>query len=369
MSDRAAGASSLSSPGRKTSDYEYDLPDDQIARYPSPQRDASRLLVCRRDGRAPQHLNFHELPTLMSPGDVMVVNDSRVRAARLIGHKPTGAAAEILLLRPTEPRPSAASPDEGVAREWWDALVRPGGKLKPGRIVNIAPDLRIRIVETNDDGSRVVALESPGDVAAARARHGQIPLPPYLEREAEPSDLDRYQTVYAKEEGSVAAPTAGLHFTQPLMDRIADMGVSIVQVRLDVGVGTFRPVDVEDPAEHPMHREWFEVSSEAAACINATRDSGGAVWAVGTTVVRVLETVAVSMGQVEARSGWTDLFIRPGVPIRVVDHLITNFHLPRSTLLMLVATFAGFERTLSVYREAVEAGYRFYSYGDAMVVL
>jgi S-adenosylmethionine:tRNA ribosyltransferase-isomerase len=354
-------------PGALVSDYDYVLPPDRIARYPTERRDESRLLVVPRQGahaEAPsfRHLRFRDLPELVRPGDVMVVNESRVIPARLLGRKPTGAPCEILLLRPT---PDA----DPVDPRTWEALVRPGGKLKPGRRVVIADDLEVAILESTAQGSRIVRLDSAEPALAAIERHGHVPLPPYLDREDEPLDRERYQTVYARTPGSVAAPTAGLHFTASLLDELGERGVIRAAVTLAVGVGTFRPVEEEDPAAHEMHAESWSVSAAAADAINRARASGGRCWAVGTTVVRTLESAADERGIVQAGSGETRLFIRPPYRFRAVDALLTNFHLPRSTLLMLVAAFAGYERTMDAYRAAVAEGYRFYSYGDAMAIV
>jgi S-adenosylmethionine:tRNA ribosyltransferase-isomerase len=249
----------------------------------------------------------------------------------------------------------------------WEALVRPGGKLKPGRVVNIAAGFDVEIVDGAPGGGRIVRLVVEGSVQEALERHGHMPLPPYLERDDEPLDRERYQTVYARVPGSVAAPTAGLHFTPELLDEIDVKGVERVAVTLDVGVGTFRPVEADDPAEHDMYSERYFVSAEAAGALNAAHVEGRRIWAVGTTVVRTLESAARE-GVVEEGSGVTDLFVRPPYRFQVVDGLITNFHLPRSTLLMLVAAFGGYERTMEAYSAAIREGYRFYSYGDAMVV-
>jgi len=316
-----------------------------------------------------------------------VVNESRVLPARLLGRKPTGAPSEILLLRPWSggeagpraagaagstqeagaPRAGASSdPDEA---KLWEALVRPGGKLKPGRRVIVSDELAVDVLDSTEGGGRVVRLDTPLATAEALERYGHVPLPPYIDRDDEPLDRERYQTVYARVPGSVAAPTAGLHFTPELLDELRQMGVGRVAVDLQVGVGTFRPVDVEHPAEHEMHAELYRVPEAAADAVNATRAAADRVWAVGTTVVRTLETVAREDGTVRAASGSTRLFIRAPFRFRAVDCLITNFHLPRSTLLMLVAAFAGYERTMAAYREAVREGYRFYSYGDAMAVV
>jgi S-adenosylmethionine:tRNA ribosyltransferase-isomerase len=249
------------------------------------------------------------------------------------------------------------------------ALVRPGQKLRAGRTVHIGPELNIEILQALADGSRIVRLHTPLPVRDALERYGRMPLPPYIERDVEPSDRERYQTVYARAEGSVAAPTAGLHLTTALLDRLRACGVEIARALLHIGPGTFRPVEVEDPAAHVMHAEWYQVTAEEAERMNRARRAGGRLWAVGTTVTRTLETVADSHGLIHAGTGWTRLFIRPGYSFRAVDRLITNFHLPRSTLLMLVCAFGGYGRIMAAYREAVMQRYRFYSYGDAMVVL
>ncbi len=355
--------------GKRVSDYEYELPPGQIARYPAERRDQSRLLVVPRDGGPLQHRVFSDFVDLIDPSDVLVVNESRVAPARLLGRKSTGAPSEILLLRPWGPRGGAASALDPEADETtiWEALVRPGGKLKPGRIVNIASGFDVEIVDGAPEGGRIVRLVVEGSVREALEKHGHVPLPPYLEREDEPLDRERYQTVYARVPGSVAAPTAGLHFTYELLDKIRAKGVERVAVTLDVGVGTFRPVKVEDPTEHKLHAEAYYVPSETAETINTALGKGRHIWAVGTTVVRTLES-AGRYGVVEAGGGMTDLFIRPGFTFQVVDGLVTNFHLPRSTLLMLVAAFGGYERVMEAYRLAVQEGYRVYSYGDAMVI-
>lgn len=341
--------------GSRTSDYEYDLPVQLVASRPAPRRDGSRLLVVG-PGDELADRRFSDLLDYLSPGDALVLNDTRVFPARLTGRKPTGAEAEILLTRPR--------PEPGV----WEALVRPGGKLKPGRVVDVAPDFRVVIEDTIDGGGRLVRLEGDDDPWRLIDRHGQVPLPPYIDREADADDAERYQTVYAVHRGSVAAPTAGLHFTEALLARITDAGVRIVRVTLHVGIGTFRPVSAERPEDHELHPERYAVDATAAAELNRVRAAGGRVWAVGTTSVRTLETVCDGGGEFHADEGWTDLFLRPGYHFRAVDALLTNFHLPRSSLLMLVSAFAGRERVLAAYRHAVEQRYRFYSYGDAMVI-
>jgi len=345
-----------------TSAYDYDLPADRIARHPEARRDRSRLLVLDRATGVLSHRRFHDLADLIRPGDAVILNDTRVRAARLVGRKPTGAPGEVLLLRP-------AAPGEGEDADTWLALVRPGGKLKPGRTLEVADDLRVEVLDGTGDGGRIVRLRTDLPVSEALRRHGGVPLPPYLGREEEPGDRERYQTVYAARTGSVAAPTAGLHFTRRLLARIEDRGAALGRLTLHVGVGTFRPVEEEDPGRHRMHAEWYEIPAATADLVASARAEGGAVWAVGTTSVRALEAAADERGVPARLSGWTDLFIRPGHAFRSVDRLVTNFHLPRSTLLMLVAAFGGHRAVMDAYQAAVAAGYRFYSYGDAMAVL
>ncbi|NJD09112.1 MAG: tRNA preQ1(34) S-adenosylmethionine ribosyltransferase-isomerase QueA [Gemmatimonadetes bacterium] len=347
-----------------TSAFDYVLPPELVARYPSPQRDESRLLVLDRASGRVAHHRFRDLVELVRPGDVIVLNETRVLRARLLGIRlPGGGHAEVLLLRPLDGE--AAGSD---AREW-EAMVRPGARLRQGRRIRVGDELLVTVLESLPDGLRRVRLETSLAPADAIRRYGHMPLPPYIDRADEALDAERYQTVYARTEGSVAAPTAGLHFTPALLERLEAQGVRLARILLHVGVGTFRPVEVEDPARHPMHEEWYQVPSCAAECINGARAAGGAVWAVGTTVTRTLESVASEGGAIVPGSGWTRLFIRPGYRFRAVDHLLTNFHLPRSTLLMLVTALGGYERVMSAYREAVAERYRFYSYGDAMAVL
>jgi S-adenosylmethionine:tRNA ribosyltransferase-isomerase len=347
--------------GSLVSDYEYEIPDELIARYPAPRRDGSRLFVLPRTGSAPsRHLGFADIVELFHPGDVLVVNESKVLPARLVGHKPTGARAEVFLMRP------APGSDDPLV---WEALVRPGGKLKPGHEVIIGEDLSVEILGGAPGGGRTVRLVTDLTVDEALDRHGHMPLPPYMGREDEPLDRERYQTVYARTAGSVAAPTAGLHFTPELLDSLTERGVMRAEVILHVGIGTFRPVETNDPAEHEMHHERYAVTSEAASIVNDAKRAGGRVWAVGTTAVRTLESAVNEAGEVVAGSDTTNLFLRPPAGPRVVDGLLTNFHLPRSTLLMLVSAFAGYDRTMSAYHEAIAEGYRFYSYGDAMALL
>lgn len=313
-------------------------------------------MVVHRESGAIEHRTFADIASLIDPRDVLVVNRTRVLRARLLGTRASGAPAEILLLKPL-----------GEAR--YEAMVSPGGKLKPGRRVTIAPGLSVEILEITERRTRVVRLESDLPVELAIERYGHVPLPPYIERTDVAEDAERYQTVFARESGSVAAPTAGLHFTHELLNALDARGVARVEVLLHVGAGTFKPVEVDDPAQHVMHEEWYSVSEEAARTINERRASGGRVWAVGTTSVRTLESVSSEDGTIRAREGETRIFIRPPYRFRAVDRLVTNFHLPHSTLIMLVAAFAGYDLTMRAYRAAIDARYRFYSYGDAMAVL
>ncbi|HUE96844.1 MAG TPA: tRNA preQ1(34) S-adenosylmethionine ribosyltransferase-isomerase QueA [Longimicrobiaceae bacterium] len=340
----------------RTSDFDYHLPPDLIAQYPAQRREQSRLMVLDRATGEISHRVFSDLVDLIEPGDVLVVNETKVFPARLRGRRSGGGKAEVLLLHST---------GEGD----WVAMVRPGAKLKPGRQIEISPDLVVEILDVTAGGERIVRLHAAAPVDELLERLGEVPLPPYVARRPTPEDRERYQTVYARERGSVAAPTAGLHFTPELLARIRAKNVGLAKLTLHVGVGTFRPIETEDPAPHTMHYEWYRVTREAAEEINRARAAGGSVWAVGTTTVRTLESVATEEGSVQSGQGWTDIFIRPPYRFRAVDRLVTNFHLPRSTLLMLVSAFAGYDLVMRSYREAVAAGYRFYSYGDAMAIL
>jgi len=336
----------------RRSDFEYDLPSAQIAQHPLPDRAASRLLVLDRATGHVRHLHFRDLPALIPAGDVVVINTSRVIPARLRGKREGGQDAEFLLVR--------EAPD-GT----WLALAHPGGKLKPGRRVTLAADSIVEIVEVLGGGLRRIRFVGSLDARATLERYGEVPLPPYIRRSPDSADRDRYQTVYATHDGSVAAPTAGLHFTTELLSRIRGQGTSVAEIDLHVGPGTFKPVETQALEQHVMHPEVYEISDAAANAANAARS----VWAVGTTVVRALESAVDHHGKVRAGTGETSLFIRPPYDFKVVNHLITNFHLPRSTLLMLVCAFGGYERVMDAYRQAVKQGYRFYSYGDAMLVL
>jgi S-adenosylmethionine:tRNA ribosyltransferase-isomerase len=336
-------------------DFDYPLPPDRIAQAPLPDRAASRLLALDRTMGAIAHRQFRDVGQLIPPGDVLVLNASRVIPARLHGKRESGNAAEILLVR--------ALPD-GT----WLAMGHPGGKLKPGRRVAFGGDSAIEVVEILGGGLRRVRFVGALDARATVAKYGEVPLPPYIRRPPTPADRERYQTVYAAHDGSVAAPTAGLHFTPALLDALRANGVAVAALDLHVGPGTFKPVEVDDLAAHPMHPEAYEIPEETAAIINETKGVGRGVWAVGTTVVRALESAADGRGRVRPGAGETSLFIHPPYEFQVVDRLLTNFHLPRSTLLMLVCAFGGYDAVLRAYREAVQAGYRFYSYGDAMVI-
>ncbi|MFN8571651.1 MAG: tRNA preQ1(34) S-adenosylmethionine ribosyltransferase-isomerase QueA [Gemmatimonadaceae bacterium] len=345
--------------GLRTSDYEFELPPALIAQQPIVERDQSRLMIVDRSTGQITHGVFRDLLTLMPPGDALVLNTTRVIRARLIGRRLSGGSGEVLLLRPV------GAPEEKT----YEAMVHPGGKLRPGRRLYVTPELSVDILSLTPRRTRLVRLVTPLAASEAIARYGHVPLPPYISREDAPSDVERYQTVYAVTEGSVAAPTAGLHFTPDLLDRLEAQGVTRATVVLHVGAGTFKPVEVDDPSQHPMHEEWYAISADASVALNRVRAAGGHLWAVGTTSARTLESAVQPDGTFVPTEGDTNLFIRPGSTIRAVDRLITNFHLPRSTLLMLVAALAGYDLTMHAYAVAIEQGYRFYSYGDAMVIL
>jgi len=367
----------------QTSDFDYDLPGELIAQTPPPRRSDARLLVLRRGSGDVGHHTIGDLPALVSPGDLVVVNDTRVLPARLFARRETGGRAEVLLLHPVgDPGPGDGVPVPGAA---WSALVRPARRIRSGEEMRLLlPDGPaadggavvagdggpvVRLLRHLGEGEAEVRLEGAGagDVPSLLRRFGRMPLPPYIHRRLD--DAERYQTVFARQEGSAAAPTAGLHFTPELLGSLARAGVGRAALTLHVGLGTFRPVAAARPEDHRLHSEWFRVGTEAAAAVAATRSRGGRVLAVGTTVVRTLETQAGEGRLVRPGSGWTDLFILPGRPFRVVDALLTNFHLPRSTLLMLVCAFGGREAVLAAYREAVRLRYRFFSFGDAMLIL
>jgi S-adenosylmethionine:tRNA ribosyltransferase-isomerase len=346
----------LPADGSLTSHYDFDLPVERIAQIPAERRDESRLMVIHRETGDIEHRRFHDLTGLIPSGDAIVLNTTRVFRARLLGTRDSGAPAELLLLRKLD-------------GDRYEAMVHPGGKLRSGRRVHVSPDLEVEILETTQRRTRIVHLRSTLPVEEAIERFGHVPLPPYIRRPDEESDIERYQTIYARESGSAAAPTAGLHFTPEMLDSLASKGVARADITLHVGAGTFKPVEVEDPADHLMHEESYWISGEAASTINSARAHGGRVWAVGTTSVRTLESAVRSDGKFIESSGDTRIFIRPPYAFRAVDHLVTNFHLPRSTLLMLVAAFAGYDLIMRAYREAIRREYRFYSYGDAMAII
>lgn len=348
--------------GHSLSDFDYELPTSQIAQHPLPDRAASRLLMLERASGAIRHLHFRDIVGLIPSGDVLAINTSRVIPARLRGKREggggTGGAgdAEILVVRE-------------LAGQTWLAMGHPGGKLKPGRRVRFGDDSAVEIVEVLGGGLRRVRFTGALDARATLAKYGEVPLPPYIRRPPNAQDHERYQTVYATHDGSVAAPTAGLHFTTELLAQIHERHILVTALDLHVGPGTFKPIDAEQIEEHQMHPEAYEIPAATADLINEKKGVGCGVWAVGTTVVRALESAADDAGHVHAGIGETALFIRPPYPFKVVDQLITNFHLPRSTLLMLVCAFGGYDQVMRAYREAVREGYRFYSYGDAMVIL
>jgi S-adenosylmethionine:tRNA ribosyltransferase-isomerase len=346
------------------SDFEYELPPERIAQHPLPERDASRLLVMDRASGAIAHHAFRDLAKFLRSGDCLVLNDTRVMPARLLGRRKGGTRdVEILLVHPVGEDPEPAG---------YVAIVRPARKLLPGAVVLVGTSgIEVEVVEEVDERRRIVRFPPGFKVAPFLEAEGHMPLPPYIRREDAPPDRERYQTVYADPSGAVAAPTAGLHFTPDLLAGLEAGGVFIARITLHVGPGTFLPVTEEDPAQHKMEREFYRISPSAAYTIGRTRRTGGRIVAVGTTVVRTLETAARQedgLWSVAADEGWTEAFIYPPYTFRIVDALLTNFHLPRSTLLMLVCAFAGRERTLAAYREAVSREYRFYSYGDAMLI-
>ena len=339
----------------KTHDFYFDLPQELIAQTPLERRDGSRLLTLDKVTGEWNHRHFYELPQLLHPGDCLIMNDSRVLPARLLGHRlPGGGACEVLLLI-----------DRG--NKTWECLVRPGKKLRPGVRVSFGDgELTAEIVEEVEGGNRLVRFEYEGIFLEVLERLGKMPLPPYIKEELQ--DQERYQTVYSKVNGSAAAPTAGLHFTRELMDELVSMGVNIGYVTLHVGLGTFRPVKEEDITDHDMHSEYCVISQETADLINRTKQKGGRVICVGTTSCRTIESWANEDGTMEAKAGWTNIFIYPGYRFKVLDGLITNFHLPESTLIMLVSALAGREHVLAAYEEAVRQRYRFFSFGDAMFI-
>jgi S-adenosylmethionine:tRNA ribosyltransferase-isomerase len=339
----------------KTSDFYFDLPAHLIAQKPLERRDSSRLLCLDKVGGGITHRHFHELPELLRPGDLLVLNDSRVLPARLLGAKiPTGAAIEFLLLEQKE-------------GDVWEILVRPGRKAIPGSRFSFGEGLLIgEILEVTEGGNRLARFSYEGIFYDVLDRVGNMPLPPYITEKLE--DRERYQTVYSRENGSAAAPTAGLHFTPTLLERLREKGIDTAFVTLHVGLGTFRPVKVQEITQHHMHGEHYRIPVETAEKIAATKRAGGRVIAVGTTSCRTLESCARDRGGIVEGTGYTDIFIYPGYTFQAIDGLITNFHLPESTLIMLVSAFAGYENTMNAYQTAVAEGYRFFSFGDAMLI-
>lgn len=336
-------------------DFYYDLPSELIAQDPLEDRSASRLLVLGKEDGSIRHDIFRNITHYLHAGDCLVINNTKVIPARLFGEREgTGAAIEILLLRRRE-------------NDIWETLVKPGKKAKTGtKIIFGGGLLTGEVVDVVEDGNRLIQFTYEGIFEEILDRLGQMPLPPYITHMLQ--DKNRYQTVYAKYDGSAAAPTAGLHFTPELLDEIRAMGVEIAEVTLHVGLGTFRPVKAAQVQDHHMHSEYYEVTAEAAACINGTKQSGGRVIAVGTTSCRTLESAAAEDGSLTAKSGWTDIFIYPGYKFKVIDALVTNFHLPESTLVMLVSALAGRDHIMNAYAEAVKERYRFFSFGDAMLI-
>jgi len=338
----------------KTSDFDFYLPEELIAQTPLEQRDSSRLLTLDKITGQVTHRHFYDLPRFLRPGDCLVLNNSRVLPARLIGRRPTGGVCEVLLL---------TDKGEGL----WECLVRPGRKLKPGaQVIFGEGQLKATIEAEVEDGKRLVRFHYQGIFLEVLEQLGKMPLPPYIK--AELQDNERYQTVYSKVVGSAAAPTAGLHFTPELLVHVQEMGVKVCYVTLHVGLGTFRPVKAENILEHEMHSEFCEIPRETADIINETKRNGGRVICVGTTSCRTVESFAKEDGTISESSGWTNIFIYPGYKFKVLDALITNFHLPQSTLIMLVSALAGREHVLNAYEQAVKERYRFFSFGDAMFI-
>ena len=339
----------------KTHDFWYDLPEELIAQTPLLERDTSRLLVLDRNSGSLAHKHFYDVIDYLQPGDCLVMNDSRVLPARLLGHRPTGGAVEVLLLR-----------DLGDKK--WECLCKPGRKMQVGHQVVFGDgELTATVVEVREDGNRVVEFHYGGIFLEVLERLGKMPLPPYIK--AELQDQERYQTVYSREVGSAAAPTAGLHFTTDLLDKIRQKDIKTAFVTLHVGLGTFRPVKAEEISQHHMHSELCMISRETADILNATKANGGRIICVGTTSCRTLESLVGEDGSFEEKSKWTEIFIYPGYTFKAMQGLITNFHLPESTLVMLVSAFAGRENVLNAYNEAVKERYRFFSFGDAMLII
>lgn len=339
----------------KTSDFYYDLPEELIAQTPVEPRNSSRLMVLPRNGGKIEHKHFYDLPEFLKPGDCLVLNNTRVLPARLYGtREDTGAVVEFVLLRQH-------------GNKLWECLAGPGKKAKTGYKFKFSDKLTATVTDVLEDGNRMLEFACEGDFFAVLDEVGQMPLPPYIKEKLK--DKERYQTVYSKDAGSAAAPTAGLHFTKEMLENIRAMGVNIAYVTLHVGLGTFRPVKVEDVTQHKMHTEHYYIPEEAAKTINETRKNGGRVICVGTTSCRTVESCAKKYGEIKECSGDTDIFIYPGFEFKCMDGLITNFHLPESTLIMLVSAFAGYDNVMNAYNIAVKEKYRFFSFGDAMLIL
>ncbi len=339
----------------KTEDFYYDLPEELIAQYPIENREESRLLVLDKETGAVEHKQFKDIIDYLNPSDCLVLNDTRVIPARLFGSRiGKEENIEFLLLK-------------RVKDKTWETLVKPGKKARPNAVIEFGNGLLVgKVLSIGEDGTRIVEFEHEGIFEEILDKLGEMPLPPYIKERLE--DKERYQTVYSKNVGSAAAPTAGLHFTKSLLDKIHAKGVSIAYITLHVGLGTFRPVKVDNIEEHHMHSEYYQISKETADIINETKKNGGRIISVGTTSTRTLETVGNKNGYIDAKSGWTDIFIYPGYEFKVIDGLITNFHLPESTLLMLISALADREEILRVYNIAVNEKYRFFSFGDAMLI-
>ena len=334
------------------SDFDYDLPEELIAQTPVEPRNASRLMVLDPAAETIEHQHFYDLKKFLVPGDTLIFNDTRVMPARLIGHRePSGGRVEVFLLR-------------RIDGDTWETLVKPGKKAQIGNVIRFGEELACEVMEHTDFGGRIVKFRYQGIFEEILDRLGETPLPPYIHEKL--ADKERYQTVYCREEGSAAAPTAGLHFTKEQMQEIKDMGVNLGFLTLHVGLGTFRPVNVDNIEDHVMHKEYYCITDETAKLIMDTKAAGHRVIAVGTTSIRTLESAATAKGQIAGKSGWTGIFIYPGYEFKIVDAIITNFHLPKSTLIMLISAFAGREFVLKAYKKAVEERYRFFSFGDAM---
>lgn len=338
----------------KLTDFDYDLPEELIAQTPVEPRNASRLMVLDPVTESIEHRHFYDLKEYLEPGDTLIFNDTRVMPARLLGWREgTGGKVEVFLLR-------------RIDGDTWETLVKPGRKAREGQVVRFSDELTCKILETTDFGGRIVKFSYDGIFEEILDRLGETPLPPYIHEKL--MDKERYQTVYSKEQGSAAAPTAGLHFTREQMNELRDMGVNLGFVTLHVGLGTFRPVSTENVEDHVMHKEYYSISQDTADLIKATKAAGKRVIAVGTTSIRTLESAAAGVGEIAGRTDWTNIFIYPGYVFKIVDGIITNFHLPKSTLIMLISAFAGREFVLKAYEQAVKERYRFFSFGDAMMI-